>query len=259
MTAGRMALVLAALLGCGAPEAPRPEMMGPGPSDRGQYLVLHVAACVFCHSAIDWKAEGYPPREGAAGAGRAPYAEATPWLTAPNLTPDRETGSGRWSDEQFERAIRRGVGSDERLLHPAMPSAAYHSMTDDDVAAVVAYLRSLRPVRHALPSTRLPENVRSRLRPLAPTSTRGAPEKRGEYLATIAACGRCHTPADERGTPIPGMAFAGGVRLNGPWGEFHSPNVTPDASGIECLGEKDFLRAMKTGEMPGHTLNAIMP
>ncbi|HVE38695.1 MAG TPA: c-type cytochrome [Planctomycetota bacterium] len=250
MMRARLALVLAAGL-LGAAE--------PAPSDRGRYLVLHVATCFSCHSTIDWKAEGFPPREGAAGAGRAPFSEATPWLTAPNLTSDRETGAGRWSDEQIERAIRRGIGADERLLHPAMPSAAYHAMSDDDVAAVVAYLRTLRPVRNPLPSTRLPEEIRSRLRPLPPTSTRGAPENRGEYLVTIAGCGRCHTPSDEHGAALAGMAFAGGVRLKGPWGDLHSPNLTPDASGIECLGEKDFVRAMKTGEMPGHTLNAVMP
>jgi mono/diheme cytochrome c family protein len=259
MSPGRVALVVAALLGCGASGSPRPEMMGPGPSDRGQYLVLHVAACVFCHSVLDWKQEGFPPREGAAGSGRAPFSEAMPWLTAPNLTPDRETGGGGWSDEQFERAIRNGVGADGRLLHPAMPSTAYHSMTDEDVAAVVAYLRSFRPVRNALPSTRLPEDVRSRLRPLAPGTARVPREKRGEYLATLAACGRCHTPVDGLGAPVPGMDFAGGARLKGPWGDLHAPNLTPDASGIDCLGEKDFLRAMKTGEMPGHTLNAVMP
>ncbi len=258
MSTGRLALVLAALLGCGAPGSSGVELMGAGPSDRGRYLVLHVGACVSCHSVLDWKQEGFPPREGAAAAGRAPFSEATPWLTASNLTPDRETGSGGWSDEQFERAIRRGVGADGRLLHPAMPSTAYHSMSDDDLAAVVAYLRSLAPVRNALPSTRLPEELRARLRALPPVSNRD-PEKRGEYLVTIAACGRCHTPTDGGGAPIPGMDFAGGLRLKGPWGDLHSPNLTPDASGIECLGEKEFRRAMKTGEMPGHTLNAVMP
>jgi mono/diheme cytochrome c family protein len=254
MAAGRVALVLAAvLLGGGAPQAASPA------NNRGRYLVLHVAACFSCHSDIDWKADGFPPREGAAGAGRAPFADATPWLTAPNLTPDRETGSGRWNDPQFDRAIRQGIGVDDRPLHPAMPSAAFHAMSDDDLAAVIAYLRSLRPVRNALPSTRLPEEIRSRLRPLPPASNPGVPGKGGEYLVTIAACARCHTPTDEHGAAIPGMDFAGGVRLKGPWGDEHSPNLTPDASGIECLGEKDFLRVMKTGEMPGHTLNAVMP
>jgi mono/diheme cytochrome c family protein len=253
-----MALVmLAGLSGCGAPS--RQELMAWGYSDRGQYLVLHVAACLSCHSAIDWNADGFPPREGAAGAGRAPFSETTPWLTAPNLTPDRETGSGRWSDGQFDRAIRRGIGSDDRLLHPAMPCAAYHSMTDEDLAGVIDYLRSLPPARNALPSTRLPEDLRSRLRPLPELPHPDAPEKRGEYLVTIAACGRCHTPVDDHGAPIPGTDFAGGLRLKGPWGDLYSPNITPDASGVECMGEKDFIRAMKTGEMPGHTLNAVMP
>jgi cytochrome c553 len=259
MTSGRAALLLATLLGCGAPAAPRREMTGPDPSERGRYLVLHVAACVFCHSTLDWKAEGFPPSQGAAAAGRAPYSEATPWLTAPNLTPDRETGSGRLSDDAWERAIRRGVGPGDRILHPAMPSAFYGAMSDDDVAAVVAFLRSLPPVHRSLPPTHLPEELRQGLRPLPPERVRGDPQKRGEYLTALAACGRCHTPTDEQGRPIPGMDFAGGLRLKGPWGDLHAPNLTPDASGINCLGEQDFLRAMKTGEMPGHTLSAVMP
>src|SRR6185369_16156575 len=120
MTAGRVAILLAALLGCGAPRSSDFDLMSAGPYDRGRYLVLHVSACVSCHSVVDWKQEGFPPREGAAAAGRAPFSEGTPSLTASNLTPDRETGAGRWSDEQYEQAIRRGVGADGRLLHPAM-------------------------------------------------------------------------------------------------------------------------------------------
>jgi mono/diheme cytochrome c family protein len=259
MRVGLAASLLVPFLGWDAPGLPGHESRGPGLVDRGAYLVLSVAACPVCHSSIDWKAEGAPPREGAAFAGRSPFSTATPWLTAPNLTPDRETGSGRWSDEDFERAIRRGIGAGERPLHPAMPSADYRSMSDDDLAAVINYLRSLRPVRNALPPTRLPEELRSRLRPLPPVSSNGTPLKRGELLVLMAGCGRCHTPRDERGAPIPGLDFAGGVRLKGPWGDLHSPNLTPDASGIDCLGEEGFLHAMKTGEMPAHTLNPVMP
>src|SRR6185295_12784999 len=257
-------LVLALLPGCASARPPRPELMAPGPPERGRYLALNVSLCVFCHSEIDWKAEGFPPRAGGAGAGRAPFSETLPWLAAPNLTPDPDTGAGRWTDEQFERAIRQGVGADGRTLHPAMPSASFRSMSDEDAAAIVAYFRSLPPRRKALPSPRIPPEIRGRLRPLPPPGRvagpdRESPVRSGEYLAAIATCGHCHTPVDDSGAPIPGMEFAGGTRLKGPWGDLHAPNLTPDASGIECLGEKGFVHAMKTGEMPGHTLNAIMP
>ena len=74
----------------------------------------------------------------------------------------------------------------------------------------------------------------------------------------MAACTECHTP-QEKGQPIAGMEFAGGTRLKGPWGDLHAPNITPDFSGIECIDEKTFVHAMKTGQLPGHTLNAVMP
>jgi len=247
-------LIAATLLfACGRGEPPRHELMASEPPDRGRYLALHVSLCVFCHSEIDWKATGFPPRAESAAAGRTPFSDSLPGLSAPNLTPDRDTGAGRWTDDQFDRAMRRGVAPEGGALHPAMPSDAFRSMTDEDAAAVIAYFRSLRPVRKAHPSPPRRDDVRPAPRDLS------TPAKRGEYLATIALCGRCHTPVDDRGTPIPGMAFAGGVRLKGPWGDLHSPNLTPDASGIPCLAEKDFVHAMKTGELPGHTMNAIMP
>lgn len=253
------ALLIALLLP--AVPGPRPPA---DPAERGRYLALHVSLCVFCHSELDWKAEGYPPRPGAVAAGRAPFSEALPWLAAPNLTPDPDTGAGRWTDEHFEGAVRRAVGHDGRALHPAMPSATYRRMSDEDVAAIAAYLRSLPPVPKALPPPEIPEAIRASLRPLPPAGKVAPPDtstpvRAGEYLVSIAACASCHTPVDDRGRPIAGMEFAGGVRLKGPWGDLHTPNLTPDASGIEFIGEKAFVHAMRTGELPGRTLNAIMP
>lgn len=245
-------LFLAAVLSPGVAPASR----AGGDVERGRYLALHVSLCVFCHSEIDWKADGFPPRTGAAGAGRAAFSDALPWLPVPNLTPDPETGIGRWTDEQLDRAIRRGIGHDGRVLHPAMPSHSYRAMSGEDAASIIAYLRTLEPVRRRLPPPDIPPDVRASLRaPEPPTSAL----KAGEYLAALAACGHCHTPADERGQPIPGLEFAGGTRLKGPWGDLHAPNITPDASGIECIGETGFVHAMKTGELPGRTLNGVMP
>ena len=79
-----------------------------------------------------------------------------PWLTAPNLTPDPETGIGRVSDDAIARAIREGVGADGRALFALMPYEEYRRIPDEDVAAIVVYLRSLPPVRNPLPRTALP-------------------------------------------------------------------------------------------------------
>jgi hypothetical protein len=75
--------------------------------ERGRYLVENVAHCFFCHSEVDWNAEGAPPKAGRAGAGTVFPDENLPFLlVASNITPDPETGAGKWSDEDFGRAIR---------------------------------------------------------------------------------------------------------------------------------------------------------
>jgi cytochrome c553 len=233
--------------------------------ERGRYLATAVALCAFCHSEIDWKAEGFPPKAGTVGGGRAPFTETMPWLTSPNITPDRETGAGTWSDTQFEQALRRGISHDGRTLHPAMPYHAYHGMADDDATSLVQFLRSIPPVKNQLPSTQIPEGMKEGLSPLPPAGSVKAPERSqtaryGEYLADLALCSRCHTPKDPKGQPIAGMEFAGGVNLKGAWGELSSPNITPDETGIDDLSEKLFMAAMKTGHLPGGVrLNAIMP
>jgi mono/diheme cytochrome c family protein len=233
-------------------------------ADRGRYLATAVSLCTFCHSEIDWKAEGFPPKTGTVGGGRAPFSEAMPWLTSPNISPDRETGAGTWSDTQFEQALRRGIGHDGRTLHPAMPYHSYHGMSDDDAGSLAQFLRSMPPVKNKLPATQIPEEMKAGFSPLPPAGTVKAPERSqtvryGEYLAQLALCSNCHTPRDQNGKVISGMEFAGGSRLKGPWGEISALNITPDPTGIDDLSEKIFMSAMKTGHLPGVRLNAIMP
>jgi mono/diheme cytochrome c family protein len=264
---GRGLILLVGLfLGCspGRRDSHTDILMAPNTPDRGRYLALHVSLCAFCHSEIDWKAEGFLPREWAAGGGRNPFAESMPCLSAPILTSDPETGASRFTDEQFDRALRQGVGADGRTLHPIMPYAFYHALSEEDSAAIAAYFRSIRGVRIPLPPPRIPAEIKSQVRPLSPPAKQPGVDrsklvKEGEYLVSIAICGYCHTPVDDLGKPIPGMEFAGGMRLKGPWGDFHASNVTPDPSGIEYLGEEAFVHAMKTGELPHRTLCAIMP
>ena len=77
----------------------------PARLERGTYLVKNVAGCLFCHSELDPSVEGLPPKPGLSGAGRPLTAEDMPWLTAPNLTPDQETGAGTWTDDMLARSI----------------------------------------------------------------------------------------------------------------------------------------------------------
>jgi mono/diheme cytochrome c family protein len=138
-------------------------------------------------------------------------------------------------------------------------------MSDEDLASVIAYLRSIEPVRNELPKTELPDMVKQSLPPHQPiTEPVPAPEladpvKRGEYLVRLANCASCHTPSDQMGRPIQGLEFAGGFVLAGPWGRVASANITPDPSGISYYDEALFLRVMRTGHVGARPLNSVMP
>ena len=119
-------------------------------------------------------------------------------------------------------------------------------MSDEDLASIVVYLRSLPPVRKQRPPTELIFPVKYLIRsvpqPLdapVPEPDLSTPEKRGKYLVTIAGCTDCHTPQDAHGQPLPGMDFGGGFILEGPWGRVASANITPDPSGIAVLRRGD--------------------
>ena len=115
---------------------------------RGRYLVEGPAHCFDCHSEVEATSRPLRFVDGKKGAGRVNPVNAVTGVQsiAPNITPDPETGAGRWTDEQFERAIRRGIGVDGRTLAPNMPYAAFNAMTDEDVASVVVYSYRFRPV-----------------------------------------------------------------------------------------------------------------
>jgi mono/diheme cytochrome c family protein len=232
---------------------------------RGKYLVESVNGCVYCHSEIDWQAPGFPVKAGTEGGGRNWAEEGMPWLSAPNITSDPETGGGRWSDDAYARAIREGIGHDGRALFPVMPYANYRKMADEDLASVIVYLRSLPAQRKAVPPTRIPFPL-SRLIAAAPEPVTGSvapPDagdlmKRGEYLVTMSSCFDCHTPQD-RGQPVPGLAGAGGFVLKGPYGQVASANITPDPTGIPYYDDALFLEMMRTGQVKARKIHDQMP
>ena len=256
--------VLPALLLSGCKEEPLqfPVERTSARLERGRYLVNAVAICFQCHSEIDWT--GSPaglPVKGALGAGRS---ERMPFQVAiANLTPDRETGAGSWSDEQLYRAMTQGIGHDGRTLFPEMPYAQFRKLSDEDLGSIVVYLRSIPPVRNALPKSEIPKEVQQGYQPLSPKTAEAAPDlstpaKRGAYLATAAGCGDCHTPPKGLGK-VPGLDYAGGFIFQGPWGTVSSANLTPDPSGISYYDERMFLEVMRTGANGSRKLAPIMP
>jgi mono/diheme cytochrome c family protein len=231
--------------------------------ERGRYLAEARHGCVFCHSERDWSAPGAPPLADRLGAGVVWSKEGMPWLTAPNLTPDPETGLGRASDDAIARAVREGIGIDGRALFALMPYGEFRRIPDEDMAAIVAYLRSLKPVRNALPKSALPFPLGLVMRgvpvplvgPVAAPDL-STPEKRGEYVLRTSACHHCHTPMT-RGQFDAALDMAGGSGFDSPAGRAFATNLTPDATGIGHYDAATFLQVMRTGKLG--TLSPVMP
>jgi len=230
---------------------------------RGKYLVEGPAHCFLCHSDGDWS-RGGQPAAGRKGAGRVWTDYTTlPFMVSPNITPDPESGAGTWTDDMLARAIREGVGHDGRALF-FMPWEAFRVMSDEDLASVVVYLRSIPPVRMRRPKMELPPPIKASLKPEVLTAPVPQPVfstavERGKYLVTIAQCESCHSAYDGQQRPIPGMKFGGGLHLQGSWGEVVTPNITSDPSGISYYTPDLFVQVIRTGAVVARKLNPVMP
>lgn len=215
----------------------------------GRYLVYSVAHCYTCHmpdSLIRLK-----QIEHMIGG----HVFETPFATfyTPNLTPDSATGIGRYSDEQLARSIRYSINHDNNAMAPFM---TYNAMSDNDLTAIISYLRSTIPVRNEVPPHDLnmvgkilmrfvikppvivPENI------AADTTV-----EYGRYLAyNVANCRGCHTNRGATGEFV-GDPFAGGYRWDLGTVTLTSPNLTPhDTTGwIYAWSEKDFINRFKRG------------
>ncbi|MEZ5320031.1 MAG: cytochrome c [Vicinamibacterales bacterium] len=236
---------------------------------RGQYLVEGVAHCFHCHSEHDLSTPEYPIVAARRGAGWLLPIPELGTLAAPNITPDPDTGLGAWTDDEIARAIREGVRKDGRALFPVMPYTDFAKMSDEDVASIVVYLRTIPAVRNTVPARQLifPLSllVNTMPEPLAgpvPGPATATPVERGHYLATLAGCIGCHTPTDDQGIPLPHMELAGGAPFDDPGREMapvFSANITRDPSGIAHYDEAMFKETLRTGRLPGRVLNHIMP
>lgn len=245
-------------------DAPYPEIAARTDAQtiaRGKYLVFGAAACAYCHvpreqwTVLDGGAT--PPLTGN-HVFRLPFGE----FYSPNLTPDEETGIGRHSDRTLARILRYGVRHDGRAAFPLM---SYHNLSDEDLIAVVSYLRSQPAV-----ALRVPEHRLSRLgkalmafaiEPVGPdsppphASPAGPSVARGEYLATaVSSCVECHTDRDARLGELVGPRFGGGQRMDlaaDPTKVAVPPNLTPDptTSPVGRWTEDAFLVRFRQGPL----------
>lgn len=259
------------------------------PSDqvaRGRYLATAICECLECHSPLQPGGLEIPI---ASKLGAGDILDEKLRVVAPNITPDLETGAGSWTDDQLVRAVREGIGHDGRRLSQAMPYTYFSVLTDDDARAIVAYLRSLRPVRNHLPKWRPADANELPQEPLSPPATAAAiasPRERGEYFVRLGRCARCHTPRPATGSKRHrrlDMEFGGGRRFSttpyfdeldpdlwltgprpaqgGPGGNvLASANITSDPSGIAYYDESIFIQTIRTGRVAGiRPLSGAMP
>ena len=216
--------------------------------ERGNYLVNSVLTCGNCHSPKG-------PPEAIAGkdfSGFLHFDEPPFKVTASNITQDKETGIGNYTDEQIKTVLRKGIKPNGTPVAMVMPSGFYEIMTERDLNAVVAYLKTLKPVSNKVPDPiyKMPQG-----HPIPPGAEKPYTEamltdkvKKGFYLATVAHCMECHTPFGARGRDFEGKLGAGGAEFPGPWGKSISRNITSSKTkGIGDWTDDEIKRAITQG------------
>ena len=217
--------------------------------ERGSYLVNAVMACDGCHT----------PRPGGVfdmsrrfSGGSQVWDEKAYTVRGSNITPDRETGIGTWSEADLKRALTQGVRPSGVHLAPQMPFAFYKIMTPHDLDSVVAYIRSVEPVRHQVPPPVYKAEAHAVLipdaeKPIADDALRD-PVKRGFYLATLAHCMECHSRKPDGTQDYVNWNGKGGAEFTGPFGKVNARNITSHpTAGIGGWSDAEIKRALTHG------------
>jgi mono/diheme cytochrome c family protein len=237
--------------------------------ERGKYLVETIAGCGNCHTPVGPKGPIMARR----------YSGGPPLVTkeykafATNITPDKETGIGKWTDAQLIRAIREGVRPDGSIIRPPMPFGLYRKLSDRDVTAIVAYLRRVKPIKATSPKSEykipLPKSYGPPVGSV-PEVPRTDKVAYGAYLAgPVGHCIECHTPMVKRHFDF-SRTGAGGLEFPGPWGVSVARNITPHKDdGIGAWSDAEIKRAITKGiskdgskllpPMPYHLYAGVKP
>ncbi len=232
--------------------------------ERGKYLANHVMLCMECHAVRDFSLFAGPPIPETLGAGGTVFDQKLGLpgsFVSENLTPYKMES---WTDGELYRAIVSGVSKDGRALFPIMPYPNFAQVDEEDIYAVIAYLRTLEPIAADHPSSKadFPMSLIMNTIPAAP-SHQPRPNKSelidyGRYLVTAGVCNDCHTRI-ERGEFV-GELYAGGNEFPMPDGSVvRAANITPHATGIGNWTEEQFVTRFKIYADTSYVPRTVQP
>jgi len=215
---------------------------------RGDYLVNGILTCGNCHTPKGPTGDIMDK----AFSGGLSWDEPPFKVTAPNITQDNETGIGNYTDAELKQVLRKGIKRNGVPVAMIMPSGFYEIMTDRDLDAVIAYLRTIKPIKNTVPD---PIYKTAQGHPIPPGGEKPFTEtmlsdkvKKGFYLATIAHCMECHTPMGPRGRDFASKLGTGGFEFPGRWGVSVSRNITSSKEkGIGGWTDEEIKRAITQG------------
>jgi len=219
------------------------------PLERGRYLMRSIVACGNCHTPQGPQG----PIPGQELAGGLVFDEPPFTAVASNITPDKATGIGNWTDAQIVTAIREGRRPDGTIIGPPMPIGLYRGISDADAAAIVAYLRSVpavsNPVKKSVYRIPLPPTYGPAVGKVAEPD-RNDKLAWGRYLAgPLGHCVECPSSPGPQGAPdIVNQLGAGGMRFPGPWGLSVASNITP--KGLTGYSDAALKTVITTGVRP---------
>lgn len=216
---------------------PVPEMkveLTPERIARGEYLANHVSVCIDCHSKRDWTKFSGPPTPGTYGMGGELFDQKYGFpgsYYAKNITPE---GISRYTDGELFRTITTGVTKEGKAMFPVMPFHYYGQMDPEDIKSIIAYIRTLKPIKNDVPESKsdFPMNFIINTIPHKPSFSKLPPKtdvvNYGKYLTNAASCIECHTKF-EKGSLVAGTEFGGGREFPFPDGSIvRSANISPD-------------------------------
>jgi len=242
----RLAILTVLLLLFGvAAQAQQPSLV-----ERGSYLANGIMTCNHCHTPKDKAGAPIMERQFAGGSQR--FNEIPFSATGSNITPDKETGIGSWSDADLKRALTEGVRPSGVRLATTMPYPLYRVLTPRDLDAVVAYVRSVAPINNQVEGPvykmeQVPYTFPGADKPMSEADLRD-PVKRGLYLASLAHCMHCHA---ERTDDVPNYragAGKGGRMFKTPGGMVKAANITSHrTAGIGAWTDAELKRALTEG------------
>ncbi|MEC7985248.1 MAG: c-type cytochrome, partial [Myxococcota bacterium] len=223
------------------------------PEEQKGWRLYRVAGCIGCHS------PPFPDAKHLGGGRDLPTVFGR--FYAPNISMDMKDGIGDWSEEDFFRAMRKGISPDKKPYWPTFPYMAYTKMSDEDLRSIWVYLKSQKPVvgkakpKELNPNYRLPGLIRIwrwmefQTGEYKPDPNLNERENRGRYLSqAVAYCDQCHTPRNRLGRLVRNHYMAGGG--NPGKSEIH-PNLTPHMEkGIGRWSEQDIVHFLSTGQKP---------